>query len=114
MLNKSHIERHFVINRSWKTLFLKYFPNWTVETWTDDVWSIFEDNGYRYEIERYSDNPESSVYCAVRCVDLFGPPTEENEDGFIIGVGDSHISSAVQQMLIRVICNFEVDFNTFK
>lgn len=112
-IKKEHIQTHFVINRTWKALFLKYFPEWTAETWAEDVWSIFENNGYRYEIERYSNNPDSKLYCAVRCVDLFGPDKSECSDGFVVGYGDSNISSAVEQMLINVICNFDVDFTKF-
>lgn len=114
MLETHHIEAHFTENRAWAKLFKSRFPNWTPATWVEDVWSIFEANGYRYEIERYSNNPESKVYCAVKCVDLFGPITEDNDDGFIVGYGDSHDSVALEQMLISVICNFDVDFTKFK
>jgi hypothetical protein len=54
------------------------------------------------------------LYTAVKCIDLYGPITEENDDGFVIGLGDVNISSAIQQLLIMVICDFLVDFNTFK
>lgn len=114
MLEKHHIEEHFIINPVWKNYFLSKFPNWTPETWVENVWSLFETNGYRYEIERYSNNPDSTLYQAIKCVDLFGPDTSECEDGFIVGYGDSHETSALEQMLLNVICNFDVDFNTFK
>ena len=108
MLKKEHIEGQFRCNSIWKNIFLSKYPNWSVDTWTEDVWKLFKDNGYTYEIERYSNNPESSVYCAVKSCDLF------YKGEFIIGYGDSHITSCLEQLLIGVICNFEIDFNTLK
>jgi hypothetical protein len=51
LIKKEHIEQHFIINRDWKALFISKFPNWTNETWERDVLSIFEANGYRYDIQ---------------------------------------------------------------
>lgn len=109
MIKKEHIEEHFIINPYWKEYFLSKFPNWTTDNWTNDVWSLFKDNGYRYELERYSNNPESGLYSAIKCISLIDSNDEE-----IIGYGNVTESSALEQLMINVICNFDVDFNTFK
>lgn len=108
MLNNEHIENHFICNSIWKDIFVSKYPNWTADTWTDNVWKLFEDNGYTYEIETYSDNPNSKLFGAVKSCDLF----YLNE--FVIGYGDSRIENCLEQLLINVICNFDIDFNTLK
>lgn len=114
MLLREHIEEHFILNRTWKEIFLKSFPNWTPETWTEDAWSIFERNNFRYEIERYSENPDSNLYNAVKCISIYDKSLEnETTDGFIIGYSGVTYKSAVEQLLISVICNYEVDIKKF-
>ena len=114
MLLREHIEQHFIENRSWKKIFLESFPNWTPETWVEDAWSIFERNNFRYEIERYSKFLDSKLYDAVKCISIFDKSLEtETADGFIIGYGDLTYKSAVQYLLISVICNYEVDIKKF-
>lgn len=115
LLLREHIEQHFILNEHWKNIFLLSFPNWTPETWEKDAWSIFERNNYRYEIERYSENPKSNLYDAVKCISIFDKSLEtETTDGFIIGYGDLTYENSLQQLLIGVICNFEVDIRKFK
>jgi len=110
-MEKTYIENHFLINPFWKTYFLSKFPKWTVEKYIKNAWSLFESNGYRYEINRYSDNPDSNLYNAVKYIDLFSDDTDKS---FIVGRGDVTYDSAVEQLLIMVICDYHVDFKTFK
>lgn len=112
MIEREHIENHFITNVAWRELFTSKFPNWTPETWVENAWSIFEDNGYTYEIIRYSNNPKSNLYTAVKEINLYNGPIED--DDFIIGLGDVNISSALEQLLICIVCDFEVDVRTLK
>jgi hypothetical protein len=106
-LTQDNIDNHFRTNRAWKALFEKYYKEYTPETYIKLAWDIFEKNGYRYEIERYSNRPESRMYHAVKCIDLF------HGEEFIIGRGDVYDEWAVEALVIMVICDFEVDFSTF-
>jgi len=107
-LNQDHIDQHFRENRVWKELFLKYYSVYTPANYIELAWKIFEKNGYRYEIERYSNNPDSKVYQAVKQIELY------HKNVFIVDRCQVHIDSALEQLLIMVICDFEVDFNLFK
>lgn len=115
MIKKEHIENHFICNPYWKELFLKEFPTWTPETWTEKAWSIFERNGYTYDVKKYSDNPESKLYNAVKYIDLYDTKLKDDvNDGFIIGYGGIRYENCLEQLLISVICDFKVDFTKFK
>lgn len=108
MLKQEHIETHFLINRDWKEYFLKNFPEYKVETWTSDAWSLFERNGYRYEMERYSRFPDSPLYTAIKEITLYKGDKE------ICWINDRTESSALEQLILNAVCNFEVDFTKFK
>lgn len=107
-LTQDHVDEHFRTNRIWKILFDKHHQEYTPKNYVEKSWNIFEKNGYTYVIERYSDNPSSNVYQAVKEISLY------HKDEFIVGRCQVHIDSALEQLLIMVICDFEVDFNTFK
>lgn len=109
MIKQEHIENHFIINLYWKKYFLSKYPNYSQKTWTEDAWKLFEDNGYTYELERYSNNKTSKLYSAIKCITLIDSNGED-----VIGYMDTHINSALEQLLISVICNFDVDFTKFK
>jgi len=108
LLTQDNINTHFRTNRSWKALFERHYPAYTPKTYVENAWKIFEDNGYRYEMERYSNRPESRVYHAVKSIDLF------KGDEFIVGRGDVYDGWALEQLIIMVVCDHEVDFETFK
>lgn len=102
------IENHFIENPLWKSLYLSKYKEIDPNRYIENSWKILESNGYSYTIERYSNNPESKLYNAVKEITLY----ENNE--FVIGYGDLTYSSALEQMLIRVICNFEINFKEIK
>lgn len=108
-MKKEHIENHFITNPYWKQLFLKHFPDWTPETWTEDAWSIFVKNGYKCEIEMMGiDN-------AVKEITLYDTKViDENNDGWITGIRWVTKDVAVEQLLIHVICDFMVNFTKFE
>lgn len=108
-MKQEYIEEHFRTNLSWKEYFLSKYPNYSPKTWTEDAWKLFKDNGYTYSLHRYSDNPESKVYDSIKCITLVDSNGED-----VIGYMDTHISQALEQLLITVICNFDVDFTKFK
>lgn len=101
-MKREWIENHFIENFAWKNYFLKHFPNYNPETWVEDVWSLFERNGYHYHIEMYK------RINAVKYITLFTPSEDD-----IACMCDLATSSALQQLLIHVICDHVIDFNTF-
>lgn len=98
----NHIEAHFIENPSWKKYFLKHFPDYSADTWEQDVWSLFERNGYHYHIEMYK------RINAVKYITLFTPSEDD-----IAQMRDIATSDALQQFLIHIICDHVVDFNKF-
>ena len=107
-LTQDNIDTHFRINRDWKALFNRYYSTCTPADYVEKAWKIFEANGYTYEIKRYSDRPTSRLYMAVKEMIL-------NLDGEeVVCYGDLPYSYALEQLLIGVICDFDVDFKTFK
>lgn len=111
MLQKKHIENHFVFHRDWEEIFMLHFPSWhknkniNPSTYTTLAWKIFESNGFSFTFERYSDNPNSSLYIGVREATLW----KDNEE--FITVGDLNANTALEQILIYAI--ERIDFNTF-
>ena len=99
----THIENHFFENRHWKKYFIANFPEYSADTWEQDVWSLLERNGYRYEIEMYRG------INAVKYITLYDPTGDD-----IAQMRDIATSDALQQFLIHIICDHIVDFNTFK
>jgi len=99
----TYIENHFLENKHWKKYFIANFPEYSTDTWVQDVWSLFERNGYRYEIEMYRG------INAVKYITLFDPTGYD-----VAQMRDLATSDALQQFLIHIICDHIVDFNTFK
>ena len=109
-MKQEYIEEHFVINKQWKDYFLSKYPNYSSPgSWTQDVWQLFEDNGYSYKFERYSNDVDSKLYKAVKYISLIDSSGKE-----VISYMDTTINSALEQLLITTICNFDVDFTKFK
>lgn len=106
-LDKEHIKNQFITNPVWKELFLKHFPLSVPETYIEDAKSIFESNGYRFEMERMSNRLESVHYTSVR-MDLY------KGDEFIIGRDWTHQDNAIEQLITMIICDYEIYFTTFK
>jgi len=107
-MTQTNIDNHFLGNRSWRALFERHYKSYTPEDYIAKAWKLFEDNGYTTELERYSDRPESKVYTAIKCIDLL------HDGELIVGRMNVHESQALTQLLLMVICDHEVDFNTFK
>jgi len=107
-MTQDNIDTHFRINPSWERYFHTKEFSYTPENYIEKAWALFVNNGYRYELERFSNNPNSKVYTAIKCIDLY------HNDEFIVGRERVNESQALEQLLIMVICDFEVDFNTFK
>lgn len=108
-LTSDNIEEQFRINRSWRALFNNHYQAINPDTYITDAWKLFVANGYSYQITRYSDNPSSALYVAIKDISLHDRKGEE-----IVARGDVHFDSALEQLMIMVICEFEVDFTKFK
>ena len=108
-MEQTYIEEHFLINLPWKEYFLSKYPKYSTKTWTEDVWKLFKNNGYSYNLDRYSNNPKSKLYNAIKSIALIDPCGKE-----VICYLNTNINSALEQLLITVICNFDVDFTKFK
>jgi hypothetical protein len=108
MLTRSNISNHFATNRDWKELFEKNYPKINPETYVEDAWKLFERNGYTTEMDRYSNNPKSRVYTALKSIDLL------HNGEFITGREQVNEYNALEQLLIMIITDFDVDFTTFK
>lgn len=107
-LTDENIGYHFLENRAWEKYFKSKYSEFTCKDYIQKAWKLFEDNGYRVEVERFSNRPESKVYSAIKSIDLF------KDEEFIVGRAMVNESQALTQLLIMVICDFEVDFREFK
>jgi len=108
MLTQEHIDNQFIENRSWQKYFLSKHPIYEPKYYIELAWNLFVKNGYSYELERFSNNPESKVYTAIKSIDLY------HRAEFIVGYTMVNEFQALEQLLIMVICEHEVDFNKFK
>lgn len=107
-MTQYNIDNHFISNRSWRALFERHYKVYTPEDYIDKSWKLFQDNGYAVEFERYSNNPNSKVYTALKSIDM------SHNGEFVVGRVQVNEYDALEQLLIMVICDHEVDFNTFK
>jgi hypothetical protein len=105
-LTKDNIENQFITNPVWEEVFLKNFPNWTPETYIDNAVSLFNKNGYTIINKRRSERPDSKFYNVVDC--------ELQKDGEFIFSIQTHIDASIKEVLLDCICNYEIDFSTFK
>lgn len=110
MLEASHIKNHFIENPEWERVFLKHHPDWTPETYIAKAKALFEANGCKFVENRKF---KSANYKHILDLDLHGPPTEENEDGFLFGL-QGHEDLVYSQVIITAICEYEIDFTKFK
>lgn len=117
MIKEEYVKNHFIINPTWKSVFLANFPTWTPETYTESAIALFEKNGYSLKVsERMGNRPESKYWDLVR-VSVTEPPSEKNEDGFICEYdwawnGDG--KNAIEQALIDLVCNYSIDFSKWQ
>lgn len=105
-LTEENIRNHFLTNPEWKRVFTEHYPDWSPDTYVRDAKALFEVNGYRFEEDRMSKRPDSKFRCVVT-IDLY------HGDDFVFGL-QGHELSVLEQLLIIVICEYEVDISKFK
>lgn len=107
-LTYEHISRHFSINHTWRDLFELHHTTFDIRDYVYLAWKIFESNGFTFDIIRYSNNPNSSVYSAVKSINLY------NKNGeWVAGYFDVSYSHCMEQLLINVITTYRMDFREF-
>ncbi len=104
MLEK-YIKNHFLSNPEWETIFLKHYPNWTPESYTKNAIELFNKNGYHFV--DFKKGRQAST------VDLYGPKTETSDGKFLFGFMGSN-DTVHEQIIIKAICEYHIDFSTFK
>lgn len=125
MLTQENIDNHFLANRVWKEIFLSKYPNYTPETYIQNAWELFQQNGYYIEFERLSKDPENKkgLYNVVRAnlynkalinTNVDYDEEEYNLDGFVVGTDWIQERDHIQQLVIWCICDFEIDVTTLK
>lgn len=108
LLTDENINYHFLENKNWEIYFKSKYSEFTKEDYIQKAWKLFEENGYRVDVERFSNRSESKHYSALKAIDLY------KGDEFIVGRGMVNERQALEQLLIMVITDFEVDFRDFK
>ena len=113
-LDKDHINRHFAVNNTWKDIWIKYYGedewlNPDTVYYAKKAWKILEDCGFTYIIERYSDNPKSNVYQAVKELTIF----EKNNICNRIEVFDKSYTNCIEQGIIKLVGEYRVDMRPF-
>lgn len=105
-LTKENISNHFIINPVWEELFLKHYPNWKPDSYLNDAVELFKKNGYTITNKRMSERKTSKFYHVVEA--------ELQKDGEFIFSFQTHDDLAIKQIIIDCVCNYEIDFSTFK
>ncbi len=106
-LTSEHISRHFAINKTWEELFKLHHESFCLSDYVYHAWKIFESNGFTFDIKRYSNNPRSSVYSAVKEINLY------KNGVWVAGRYDLNYSNCVEQFLIELITKDRMDFKKF-
>lgn len=109
MLEVKHIKNHFLENPVWEKVFLKHYPNWTPETYITSAKTLFEANGYKFVDNRPY---KYEKFKSILDVDLHGPSTKNNDDGFLFGM-QGHADSIYESIIITAICEYKIDFSKF-
>lgn len=110
-LTEENVKTHFLTNPEWKRVFLKNYPDWTPEKYIEQATELFVRNGYRIvENERM----KSKKFAGIVRLDLYGPSSPENSDGFVFGLDWRQESSAYKNIIIEAICDYLVDFTNWK
>lgn len=107
-IEQKYIDNHFISNRSWKNYFLSKHPDYTEENYLILSWNLLKENGYNYDYERFSKNPDSKMWCAIKEINL----NHYNE--FIYGLGHLHETAAISNLMITAICDYEIDVTKLK
>ncbi len=105
-LEEKHVKNQFITNPEWERVFLKHFPNWTIETYEANAEEVFRKNGYTFVPVRRSKNPDSKFYCIVE-LELY-------KDGEWQESITLHEDFAVQAYIIDLISNYDVDISKFE
>ncbi len=113
-LDESHISRLFAVNGTWADIWIKYYgkdSRWKPDTkmYVKMAWKILEDCGFSYQIVRYSDNPKSNVYEAVKEVAIF----EKNNICNGVEVFDKAYSNCVEQAIVKLVSEYRVDMRPY-
>lgn len=111
-LTSDMIRQHFIVNQTWRDIFELHYPNCSetdvdASEYVKRAWKIFESNGFTYTMTRYSDNPKSTVYTAVRSIELYKGEEE------ICNRANVPASTAVEQLLIEAITGYRIDCSKF-
>lgn len=93
MLTKENIENHFIVN-----------PDWTPENYIPRAKEIFEKNGYRFEELRPF---KGKTFGHVVELEIY----KGKEWLWSL---QYHQDTALEQLLVDCICNYEVDVSKFK
>ena len=108
-LTSQNIKNHFIENPEWERVFLKHHPDWTPENYIEKAKALFEANGYKFVENRKF---KSDKFKHILDLDLHGPPSKDNEDGFVFGM-QGHEDFVYSQVIISAICEYEVDISKF-
>lgn len=104
-MEAEYVKNHFITNPEWKAVFLKHYPNWTAETYVDDALKLYRANGYDVRVET---RPfKSETYKHIVDMGLY----RGDESLYSLRGHEPHM---VEQVIINSICNYEIDFSTFK
>lgn len=106
MLTESQIKQQFIVNPDWREVFLKHYPNWTPETYITNALELCQKNECFLKIvKRGSKNPESPFY---RIVDV---EVTLRGEWYELQINDHDWERTT---LVDAICNYQIDFETFK
>ncbi|HKZ43109.1 MAG TPA: hypothetical protein VJ044_19275 [Candidatus Hodarchaeales archaeon] len=102
---EEQIKNHFITNPEWRSLFNKYYKDWTPLNYMQRAIKIFEKNGYRF-VEK--DRLKSEKFKHIFRPSLF------KGDKFVVGLDFHHEDNAFEQLLICAVCDYDVDISTLK
>lgn len=104
-MTDEYIKNHFITNPEWKRVFLKHFPLYSAQDYMEKALKVFEINGYKITTKRMSERKTSAFYRVIDATLLY-------KDDFVFSQ-QSHEDSAVEQVIISCICNYDVDITKF-
>lgn len=104
-ITEENIKNHFITNPVWKSLFIKYFHKWNYKTYWKDCMTIFEKNGYSFKTIKPYNSERTHM---IREVEIY------KGKEFVMSMQSFDERDATEQLLIDIICHYEIDFSKFK